>query len=199
MINYIFLTVSIIVIGLFLCCIILAIYLVILLIYSKGFRISPTVTSNRTSIRFIIKYIKKYLTQTNKSNIKILDIGSGYGKLLFEISKNLRNTKDKKIELVGYEISNFAYRISKFRNKYENVRIIKDDINNLKSFDFDLVITFILAKQQKLFLNIYKKFPSGTIIIANSLPIPFQKEDNFELIETIRVCFRWNIYIYKKL
>ncbi len=199
MVNYIFWAVSIIVIGLFLCCAVLAIYLIILLIYSRGFRISPTVTSNPRSIRLIIKYIKKYLLQTNKDNIKILDIGSGYGTLLFEISRALKNTNDKKVELVGYEISNFAYRISKFRNKYENVTLIKDDINNLNNFDFDLVITFILAKQQKLFLDIYRKFPSGTTIIANSLPIPFEKEDNFQLVETIKVCFRWNIYIYKKI
>jgi len=186
------------VLTLFVCSVVLAIYLLILLIYSGGFRISPTVTSSTKSIRYIIGYIKKCVEKSNKKEIRILDIGSGYGTMLFKISKALENINDKKIELVGYEISSFAYKISKFRNKYKNVKLIKDDINNLNDFNFNFVITFILAKQQKLFLNIYRKFPSGTIIIANSLAIPFEKQDNFELIETIKVCFRWNIYIYRK-
>ena len=194
---YIFWLTSILTIGIFLCCIVLALYLIVLLICSKGFKISPTVTSSQNSTKFIIEYIKKYIEQTDKKSIKILDIGSGYGTLLFKISKALKNIKNKKIELIGYEISNFAYKISNFRNKYKNVELINDDINNLKDFNFDIVITFILAKQQKLFLNIYKKFPSNTIIIANSLPIPFEENDNFKLIEKIRVCFKWNIYIYK--
>lgn len=197
--NYIFLGLFIIIISLFICCSVLAIYLIILLIYSRGFKISPTVTSNPRSIKLIIKYIKKYLSQTDKKDIKILDIGSGYGTLLFKIAKAFENLESKNIDLVGYEISSFAYKISNFRNKYKNVKLVKDDINNLKNFDFDIVITFILAKQQKMFLNIYRQFPSGTIIIANSLSIPFEKGDNFQLIETIRVCFRWNIYIYKKM
>lgn len=199
MINYIVLAILGIVAILCTCSILLAIYLVILLICSGGFRISPTVTSSSKSIRYIIGYIKKYIEKSDKKEIRILDIGSGYGTMLFRISKALSNVQNKKIQLVGYEISALAYKISKLRNKYKNVELIKDDINNLNDFNFDLVITFILAKQQKLFLNIYRKFPSGTTIIANSLSIPFEEDDKFELVETIKVCFRWNIYIYRKL
>ena len=199
MINYIFWIASIIIIALFLCCTILAVYLIILLIYSKGLKISPTVSSTPSSMKAISKYIREYILQTTKNNIRILDIGSGYGTLLFKISKDLEDIKDKEIKLVGYEISNFAYKISKSKNKCQNVELINDDINNLNDFNFDLVITFILAKQQKLFLDIYRKFPAGTTIIANSLPIPFEENDNFQLIKTIKVGFRWNVYIYKKL
>ncbi len=199
MINYIFWIASIIIIALFLCCTVLAVYLIILLIYSKGLKISPTVSSTPNSMKAISKYIREYILQTTKNNIRILDIGSGYGTLLFKISKDLEDIKDKEIKLVGYEISNFAYKISKSKNKCQNVELINDDINNLNDFNFDLVITFILAKQQKLFLDIYRKFPTGTTIIANSLPIPFEENDNFQLIKTIKVGFRWNVYIYKKL
>lgn len=198
MIDYIVIGIIIIIASLFIFSSLLAIYLLILLIYSRGFKISPTVTSSSKSIRFIAGYIKKYVSKVENKEIRILDIGSGYGTLLFRLNTALKNITNKQIKLVGYEISSFAYKISKIRNNYNNIEIIKDDINNLNDFNFDIVITFILAKQQKLFLNIYRKFPKNTIIIANSLAIPFEKDDNFQLIETIKVCFRWNIFIYKK-
>lgn len=184
---------------LFISCILLAIYLIFLLILSRGFKISPTVTSNGKSIKKIARYIKKYIDDSNIKNIRILDIGSGYGTLLFKINKylkrKLKNNVD--IELTGYEISKFIYKISVLRNKYDNIQIINDDINNLNDFKYNIVITFILAKQQKLFLDIYRKFPKGTTIIANSLPIPFDKNDIFKLKKTIKVHYHWNIYIYQ--
>lgn len=184
---------------LFLSCVLLAIYLVFLLMISRGFKISPTVTSNGKSIKKMAKYIKKYIVDSNKKNVRILDIGSGYGTLLFKINKYLKKRLNKKVnvEFVGYEISKIIYTISKLRNRYKNITLIHDDINNMKDFNYDIVITFILAKQQKLFLDIYRKFPKGTTIIANSLPIPFEENDNFKLIRTIKVHYHWNIYIYQ--
>lgn len=184
---------------LFLSCVLLAIYLVFLLMISRGFKISPTVTSNSKSIKKMAKYIKRYIEDSNKKNVRILDIGSGYGTLLFKINKYLKKRLNKKVnvEFVGYEISKIIYTISKLRNRYKNITLIHDDINNMKDFNYDIVITFILAKQQKLFLDIYRKFPKGTTIIANSLPIPFEENDNFKLIRTIKVHYHWNIYIYQ--
>jgi SAM-dependent methyltransferase len=176
---------------------IFAVYLIVLFITSKGFKISPTVTSDSKSIKKIIEIIKNYNKKYCKEqNLKILDIGSGYGTMLFKMNKALNNPKTI---FIGYEISKFSYKISKLRNKFKNIYLINDDINNLCDFDFDFVITFILAKQQKLFLNIYREFPKGTFIIANSLPIPFEKKDDFELIEIIKVHFNWDIYIYRKI
>lgn len=176
----------------------LATYLVILFIWSKGFKNSPTVSSNSKSIKIIANYIRRYIAEEKIKKLRILDIGSGYGKMLFGIEKRLNQTQITR-ELVGYEISNFPYKISKIFNKSKNIKFINDDIFNLDDFKFDIVLTFILAKQQKLFLNIYRKFPKGTLIIANSLSIPFENTDSFKLIDTIRVCYRWNIYVYKKL
>lgn len=175
----------------------LALYIFIIFILSKGFKVSPTVSSNKKSIIKIKEYIEDYLLKTDKTKIRILDIGSGYGNMIFGINKDLKVPNGKSVEFVGYEISELPYKISQFRNKYSNITFIKDDINNLKDFDFDIVLTFILAKQQKLFLNIYRKFSKNTMIIANSLPIPFDKDDEFELIDTIKVLYRWNVYIYK--
>lgn len=197
--QYIFWFLSLLSISIFICCVILAIYLIILLIYSKGLKISPTISSNKKSIRLISQYIDRYISKTNKKEIKIIDIGSGYGTLLFNINNLLKTRKRKNVYFTGYEISSFAYKISKFRNKYKNIKLIKDDINNLDNFDYDIITTFILKKQQKEFIEIYKKFPPNTLIIANSLAIPFKIEDNFELIQKIRVTFGHNIYIYKKL
>ncbi|MDD2840546.1 MAG: class I SAM-dependent methyltransferase [Rickettsiales bacterium] len=179
-------------------CCFFAIYLMILLIWSKGFKNSPTVSSNSKSIKIIADYIQKYIIENKFDKIRILDIGSGYGKMLSGVEKDLNKIQISR-ELIGYEISNFPYKISNIFNKSKNIKFIHDDIFNLKDFNFDIVITFILAKQQKLFLDIYRKFPKGTLIIANSLSIPFEEKDSFKLIDTMRVCYHWNIYIYKKI
>ena len=199
MIDYLVYFILVVLSLLFLSCVLLAIYLVFLLMISRGFKISPTVTSNSKSIKKMAKYIKKYIEDSNKKNIRILDIGSGYGTLLFKINKYLKKRLNKKVnvEFVGYEISKIIYTISKLRNRNKNITLIHDDINNMKDFKYDIVITFILAKQQKLFLDIYRKFPKGTTIIANSLPIPFEEGDNFKLVKTIKVHYHWNIYIYQ--
>ncbi len=200
MIEYIFYFVIIVMGLIFLSCALLGIYLIILLILSRGFKISPTVTSNGKSIVQIAKCIEKYIDKTDKKKIKVLDIGSGYGTMLFKINRHLKkkiSKKGVKVEFVGYEISKLVNKIAQIRNQSDNIKLIRNDINNLKDFNFDIVITFIHAKQQKLFLDIYRKFPAGTTIIANSLPIPFSKEDSFKLVQTIKVHYRWNIYIYK--
>ena len=196
--NYLFAISIVISMLLFVAFTILALYILLLFILSGGFKISPTVSSNKKSIKAIRKYIQEYILKTDKKDIKILDIGSGYGIMIFGIANNLKIPEGKKVSFVGYEISDFAYKISKFLNKSKNINFIKDDINNLRDFDFDIVLTFILKKQQKLFLNIYRKFPENTLIIANSLPIPFEKNDNFKLVETIKVFYRWNLYIYRR-
>ena len=197
--NYSFIISVVISTLLFIIAAALALYIIMLFILSKGFKISPTVSSNRRSIAKIKEYIQEYITKTNKKHIRILDIGSGYGKMLFGIAKNLQIPEGKTVEFVGYEISGFAYRISKFFNRYKNIKFIKDDANNISDFNFDIVLTFILKKQQKLFLNVYRKFPKKTLIIANSLPIPFDDNEDFKLVRTIRVLYRWNIYIYKNI
>ena len=182
----------------FICCCIFSIYLLILLIWSRGFTISPTVSSNKKSIKKIAEFLSNYIKEKDLKKVRILDIGSGYGKMLFGIEKELSKNKNLSQELVGYEISKIPCNISKKLNKSKNIQFFNDDIFNLKDFEFDFVITFILAKQQKLFLPIYRKFSKNTIIIANSLPIPFEENDNFRLTKTIKVDFGWNIYIYEQ-
>ena len=147
MVDYIVYFILVVLSLLFLSCTLLAIYLIFLLIISSGFKISPTVTSNGKSIKYIAEYIKSYIENSNKTNIKILDIGSGYGTLLFKINRYLKRKLDKKVnvELDGYEISKFIYKISNFRNIYSNIKLFNDDINNLKDFNYDIVIYFILV------------------------------------------------------
>jgi SAM-dependent methyltransferase len=172
-----------------------SLYLVMLFINSKGFRISPTVTSDAKSIKKMQEFILKYNDEHLKKPIlKILDVGSGYGRLLFKMNKYLKN--DKNI-FIGYEISKFPYLISKFFNKYKNIYLINDDINNIQDTDFDFVITFMLEKQQKDLIPLYNKFPKNTIIFANSNDIPFSSKDNFVLIDKIKVHIGWNIYVYR--
>lgn len=173
-----------------------AIYLIVLLVWSKGLTISPTISSDSKSIKVISKYIQNYILQNQLKKIRILDIGSGYGKILSSLEKDLKQLEISK-EFVGYEIAKFPYKISKSFNKFEDIKFINDDIFKLKDFNFNIVISFLLLKQQESLLDIYRKFPKETLIMTVSLPIPFEKKDSFKLIETIKVHYNWNIYIYK--
>lgn len=65
----------------------LATYLVILFVWSKGFKNSPTVSSNSKSIKIIANYIRRYIAEEKIKELRILDIGSGYGKMLFGVEK----------------------------------------------------------------------------------------------------------------
>ena len=114
----------------------------ILLIWSKGFKISPTVSSNKKSIKKIAEFLSDYIKEKDLKKVRILDIGSGYGKMLFGIEKELSKNKNLSQELVGYEISKIPYDISKKLNKSKNIQFFNDDIFNLKDFEFDFVITF---------------------------------------------------------
>ncbi|MDR0423367.1 MAG: class I SAM-dependent methyltransferase [Rickettsiales bacterium] len=174
----------------------LALYITILFFDSKAFRRSPTVTSSSKSIKVMTQYIRKYNEDVlKKTDLKILDIGSGYGRLLFKMNKLLNNPNNI---FVGYEISKLSYKISVFLNKYKNVYLINNDIKNLYDDDFDFVISFMLKKQQKELINVYKKFKKGTIIVVNSNAIPFGENDGYKKIDTLRVGFGWDVFIYIK-
>lgn len=176
---------------------ILSLYIVFIAILSKGFSTTPTISSPRKSTTKIIEYLNLYINSLDKKEIKIIDFGSGYGGTMFRISKKLDGKiGDKKLNIIGYEICKIPYKISNILNNCKNVKIINEDINNIKNFDCDIVTTFFLAKQQKNLLDIYRKLPKNTIIIANSIPIPFENDDKFKLINKINVTYGWNIFVY---
>ena len=109
----------------FICCCIFSIYLLILLIWSRGFTISPTVSSNKKSIKKIAEFLSNYIEENSLKKVRILDIGSGYGKMLFGIEKELSKNKNLSQELVGYEISKIPCNISKkLKEKYSQDLII---------------------------------------------------------------------------
>ena len=54
----------------FIYCCIFSIYLLILLIWSKGFTISPTVSSNKKSIKKIAEFLSDYIKEKECKNIQ---------------------------------------------------------------------------------------------------------------------------------
>lgn len=169
------------------------VWFIVILFNSRFFKISPSISSDVKSSKIIADYVKTYVEYNKIENPRILDIGSGYGRLLFFINKRIKNAS-----LVGYEISSFAYKISKLINRFKNISFVNDDIFNLKDFDFNIITTFLFVKQQKEIIDLYKQFKVGTIIISNSFKIPFEEKDGFELIDVIPVHLSWNVNIYKK-
>lgn len=174
----------------FILALIYSIILIIEFFRTKFFKFSPTVTTHKTIQKEIINFLNKL-----DYKINLLDIGSGYGDLLFNIAKNVKN-----INLTGYEISKMAYYISKMRNKYLNIELIYDDIKHLETYNYNVIIAFLFKKQHRELLYLYRKFSMGTLIISNTFIIPFSEKDCFKLINTIYIpLINRNIYIYKKI
>jgi SAM-dependent methyltransferase len=162
-------------------------------IRTKGFRTTLYVGTNIFIQNIIIKYIQRYATSEKK--LRILDIGSGCGKILFRINKKIKN-----VELVGYEIGKLYHSKAVSNNKYKNITFYNEDIHNLSDFNFDIIFTFLFERQQKELIYLYKKFPVGTIIISNTFKIPFEDDGTYSLLETLksRILFK-KIYVYKKM
>jgi 16S rRNA A1518/A1519 N6-dimethyltransferase RsmA/KsgA/DIM1 with predicted DNA glycosylase/AP lyase activity len=166
-------------------------YLIKELFRTKGLKISPHVTTHVIIRNMIIKFIKQHNVDNKK--LRILDIGSGCGRMLFIMNKRISNAK-----FVGYEIDSKCYSSAKIKNKWENISFFNENINNLTDFNFDIILTFLFERQQKTLIHLYNKFPVGTLIISNTFKIPFE-DGTYDLFDVLKsnILMR-KVYIYKK-
>ena len=139
----------------------------------------PYVGAKKDSINNIMK-----LANINKGET-IVDLGSGDGRLLFEVA-NLGAFA------YGYEINPFLILISRLKKKLKR-QDMQVTINNQSMWEADLkiadvIFVYSLVKKMKKFEDfVYKNAKKGTRVIVNTNPYPNKKP--------IRV--EGKIYLYK--
>jgi len=109
--------------------------------------------------KFKLFEILKILKKNNINLKKICDIGCGSGNIIFNLSKIYKESL-----LHGYEISPYAYKISK-KKKNRNLIFFNKDINNINTFyDCSLCIDVFEHVDNYIgFLNKIKKISQYSI------------------------------------
>lgn len=137
----------------------------------------------------ITKKIVKKNIFTEKD--KILDIGSGTGKILFRLA-----TKTTASDLTGVEKRKELYLYSKLKKlclgliypqiRQKNIKFINDDIVNHDLSKYNKIYMFSLPKFTEKYLTpkFNKELKKGTQIITTMFEI--KKNKNLKLIKTIK-------------
>lgn len=119
--------------------------------------------SNDSRTKTIIKLLNP------KPGEKIVDLGSGDGKLLFEIAKN-------EAKAYGYEINPIAYFESIFKMKrlgLKNVRIYRKNFFDVDLSKFDAVVIYgITGVMPRLEKKLKTELKPGTRVISNYFKFP---------------------------
>ncbi len=111
--------------------------------------------------------IKKMLSLAEiKKEDKILDIGSGDGRVLLAANKS-------GAKCVGVEISPVLYWWSRLRCAGKNIKIYKKDFWNFDISDVNILMVYCIpGKMKKLEEKIKKEMKPGSKIISNGFKFP---------------------------
>lgn len=129
--------------------------------------------------------VKKMIEMSGlKKGQKMIDLGSGDGRIIIEASKT-------GAECTGVEISPFLYWWSKRKANLKgikNVKFLRDTLWNVNLGEFDLItIYFIPHRMRKLHRKIKKEMKPGSRIVSYAFTFPdwkpIRKYDNIYLYE----------------
>ena len=165
-------------------------FLLLLILYfsSALFVWPPSIPTDRKSRRYIIDFIKNKNSEAAK--IKIIDLGSGYGHLIKDLSKTFKSAN-----ITGVELLRLPYRYSKliFR-KNPNIKIIKDDLYDHNISDYD-VLVFFLRKDHKVDEKLKNEIKKGAIVVSNNFPL--KNYEPKEIKQISDVFAKRTIYFYE--
>ncbi len=104
-----------------------------------------------------------------KKGEKIVDLGSGDGKLLFEIA-------NRGGRAYGYEINPIAYLISLFRTKiggFKNVKVYYGNFMNADLSKYDAVVIYgISTIMPRIERKLKSELKPGTRVVSNFFQFP---------------------------
>lgn len=120
----------------------------------------------------------KFVSQViNFSGVKkgntVVDLGSGDGRLLFEVAK-------RGAFGIGYEINPFLILLSKLKRYLkgydQEIKIINKSVWNADLKVADVILIYSLKTKMKKFEDfVYKNAPKGTRVLVNTNPFPNKK------------------------
>lgn len=153
--------------------------------HKLGMPPAPTLPWTRKKI---IEGITKY---AEKEELKIAELGSGWGGLAFAVSKNF-----PKAEIQGYELSFFPYWFSKLQGLfYPRITFSKSDIFEQDLTKYDVVVYYLAPViSERLSKKFREELKPGTLIVSSGFALP-----GFEPIETleVKVIVKNPVFVYR--
>ena len=127
------------------------------------------------------KHLFSVLPNLEKGNI--VDLGSGWGNLIFPLSKRYDTC-----EIIGYENSPLPYFFSSLINHFPNLKILRQDFFTKSLGEADLVICYLFPKgMEKLKVKLDRELKLGAKVVTHTFAIPgwtptqtFQVDDLYQ-------------------
>lgn len=150
---------------------ILSLVSVYLCIGSCFFYFSPSVPSTGLNKKCILKEVQKQLSQ--KENLTIMDLGSGWGSLLLPLAQ----TNPKHL-FVGIERGYLPYLVSRWRGrKYKNIKFYHENFFYFDISNADIILLFQLTHlMKKITGKCRQECHKGCLIYANRFPLQIKAE-----------------------
>lgn len=126
----------------------------------------PFYPSNRKAVREMVK-----LAQIHKKD-RVIDLGSGDGRILFEASKYSDN-------VFGVELNPFFVYFTKLKSLLlkSNIEVYKKDLYKIDLSEYDIVFCYLLPETMtKLKQKFNKELKPGTKVITNTFHLDAFKQ-----------------------
>jgi len=133
----------------------------LLLFFTLKNGISPMPTSSK-----VRRELFSLLPNLEKGTI--VELGSGWGNLIFPLSK-----KYTKCQVIGYENSPIPYLFTSLLNNASNLKIERHDFFDKSLRDADLVVCYLFPKgMERLQAKFERELRPGTKVVSNTFAIP---------------------------
>ena len=109
-----------------------------------------------------------FATLPHLENGTVVDLGSGWGHLIFPLAKKYRTCK-----VVGYENSPIPYLFSTLVNCVPNLTIMRKNFFKIPLRDVDLVICYLFPRaMEQLKIKLERELKPGARVISHTFAVP---------------------------
>ena len=157
-----------------------------MLVYAFVVGISPIPSSKKAKTTML-----SFIPKDHVGNV--VDLGSGWGTLVFAISKKFPQSN-----ISGYELSPLPWLYSILINsilRRKNLTIHRKNIYDVCLSKVNVVVCYLHpSAMAKLALKFEKELPRGTLIVCNTFPVPSWPPKQVHFIGGV---FSRKIYVYE--
>jgi hypothetical protein len=140
---------------------VLFVVLLLLLLFTWKNGVSPMPTSHKIR-NVLLENLPELSTGT------IIELGSGWGNLLFPLSK-----KYVDCSIIGFENSPIPYLFSSFINHSKNLKIVRHDFFEQSLQEANLIVCYLFpASMEKLKDKLERELRPGTQVVSHTHEIP---------------------------